>query len=186
MAKICGACKHFLKKGVINFCSDKCRKIGFIKKPVVRCNSCNKKIIKHPCEVNRTNFCNSRCKGNFMLGKSPWNKGKHTSNSGQFKHGKHHPLWNGGNRKTSFGYNKILKPDHPFADNMGYVLEHRFVMERNIGRYLRKEEAIHHINEIKDDNRIDNLMLFPTHGSHTAFHHKLRRDRKNYKNKNCH
>ncbi|MFA5433363.1 MAG: NUMOD3 domain-containing DNA-binding protein [Candidatus Paceibacterota bacterium] len=83
------------------------------------------------------------------------------------------PHWNGG-RKTMRGYVYILKPEHPFNNN-GYVLEHRLVMEEALNRYLKPEEVVHHINEIRDDNRLENLMLFENDGKHKAYHHQLRR-----------
>jgi len=68
------------------------------------------------------------------------------------------------------GYIYVLKKEHPYADRDGYVLEHRLVMEESIGRFLLKEEIVHHINEIRDDNRIENLKLLPSQSAHMIEH----------------
>jgi len=77
--------------------------------------------------------------------------------------------WKGGKSKRENGYVLIWKPKHPQAKN-GYVLEHRLVMEKKIGRYLKSKEVVHHINEKKDDNRIENLRLFENNGKHRNYH----------------
>ena len=77
---------------------------------------------------------------------------------GQFSGKKHHN-WKDGKYKNN-GYIFILKPNHSFCNALGYVREHRLVVEKQIGRLLKPKERVHHINEIKDDNRIENLMLF--------------------------
>lgn len=61
--------------------------------------------------------------------------------------------------KTTKGYILVYRPDHPNAGGMGYVMEHRLVMEQVLGRYLRPDEVVHHLNKIKDDNRPENLTV---------------------------
>lgn len=73
--------------------------------------------------------------------------------------------WQGGKSKMSHGYVRIWKPNHPTA-SYGYVLEHHLVMEDSLGRYLNVGEVVHHINHRRDDNRIENLKLFSSHGEH--------------------
>lgn len=83
-----------------------------------------------------------------------------------YKKGSNSHRWKGGKIKHTSGYVRIYSPDHLFKDNQGYVFEHRLVMEKYIGRYLTKEEHIHHINGIKDDNRIKNLQIL-SHSEHS-------------------
>ena len=88
------------------------------------------------------------------------------------KKGNKNPAWKGGRIKTYAGYIIIHSPNHPNRDIKGYVLEHRIVMETHLGRTLLGSEVVHHVNNIKDDNRIENLLLFSTTGEHTSFHKK--------------
>jgi hypothetical protein len=70
------------------------------------------------------------------------------------------PGWRGGRIKSSTGYILVQSPSHPAAQRNGYVPEHRLAMELVIGRYLRPEETVHHINGHRDDNRPENLELW--------------------------
>ena len=83
--------------------------------------------------------------------------------------------WKGGRIYEKRGYVKLFLPEHPQCDSKGYVYEHRYVMEKHLGRPLIKEEDIHHINGVKDDNRIENLELH-TRSSHLLEHRRINQE----------
>ena len=87
----------------------------------------------------------------------------------KFEGGFLNPSWKGGKVKDKSGHIYILKPDHPFCNRDKYVPEHRLIMEEYLGRYLTKNEFVHHINEIPYDNRIENLQIL-TNNEHNKLH----------------
>lgn len=50
------------------------------------------------------------------------------------------------------------------------LLEHRVMAERILGRQLREGEVVHHINRDKQDNRLENLMIFSSASEHAKWH----------------
>lgn len=84
------------------------------------------------------------------------------------KYGPEHGGWKGGSL-SSHGYVIIYVKGWPSADKVGRIYEHRYIMERHLGRHLRREEAVHHINHNKTDNRIENLRLFASSREHIQF-----------------
>lgn len=74
------------------------------------------------------------------------------------------PNWKGGRYNLKTGYIKVYSPNHPRVDAKGYVLEHILVWMESYP--LPEGWDVHHINGIKDDNRLENLKSMP-HAEHT-------------------
>ena len=108
-----------------------------------------------------------------------WPKGRkqtpeHTEKVAKAHRGKKHWNWRGGQKKTAGGYWRVLCKGHPNADANGRVLRHRLVMEERLGRILLPTEVVHHINGDKEDDRIENLGLFPSTADHSEYHDPLK------------
>jgi len=158
---ICEYCKREFKSGNKRFCSHLCwvkTQEMFPRKELV-CPMCKETFMGKSFRK----FCSSRCSHD-------WSKENGT------RRGANNGSWKGGRMLDASGYVLLKFPEHPDSNNLGYVREHRLVMEQSIGRYLTKEEVVHHLNEIKDDNRIENLELM-TRTQHIDHHHEERAKR---------
>ena len=88
-------------------------------------------------------------------------------------YGANNPAWKGGvNDKRPKGHYLAPRSVRCPADLLcmarsdGYVMEHRLVMARRIGRPLLRSEVVNHINHDPRDNRPENLELYPSNGDH--------------------
>jgi hypothetical protein len=70
------------------------------------------------------------------------------------------------------GRTAVYVPEHPKANNRGYILEYRYIVEQAIGRFLTDEEQIHHINGDSSDNRLENLQIVSA-SEHSKIHSNL-------------
>lgn len=116
------------------------------------------------CSISCSSKSQERSAERYEKSKATWekNKVKH-----QFPTGEDHPSWKGG-KAMSNGYVMVFVG---IAEGKRKsVAEHRLVMEDYLGRSLSSDEIVHHINEIKGDNRIENLQIM-TRAEHLN-HHK--------------
>lgn len=89
---------------------------------------------------------------------------------GAAQRGERNPKWGGGTYGATNGYVYEHAPEHPHATQDGYVMQHRLVVERAIGRVLTPAEEVHHRNHVRDDNRIENLELMASTSAHRIHH----------------
>jgi len=130
------------------------------------CDVCGKQYHLKPYLVKRSkhHYCSVEC---HRKGKMEYFKGEGNHQYGL--KGELNSTWKGGTRISSCGYRLIQCHDHPFSwKKSGYVFEHRLVAEKylltdensvtiNGKRYLSPEFVVHHKNEDKLDNRVENL-----------------------------
>lgn len=127
------------------FCSLTCNKSFYdSKKQELICLFCNKKFIRPKHNIrNSKSYCSKTC---FDISKTGKNKENFIIR-----------------RLNNKGYWIINLPEG------GHILEHIKIMQESIGRKLFKNEVVHHINEIKTDNRLENLKLMDR-AEHTSLH----------------
>lgn len=145
--QICG--KKFERRGVGKkafTCSNVCagKRNSLNNTTTNKCEICGKVYKVQNRAVKRRKTCSIGCRSKYLS---------------QRFHGEKNHMWKGGIIVFKDGYRYVKSYDHPYKNSGGYVAEHRLLMEKKLGRYLTKNEQVHHRNGIKGDNRIDNLEI---------------------------
>lgn len=129
-------------KGEGRYCSQACHNVAQTKPPTIKsCPICGKEMRLKPSQA-QIQYCSRACLTSSRI-KRPLDR-----------------MHNGRPAKLdSKGYVMLWEPTHPNKSLKGWQLEHRLVAEASLGRYLTSEEQVDHINEIKGDNRPENLQV---------------------------
>ena len=99
---------------------------------------------------------------------------KNWSNKKWARHGPEHSQWKGGRSIDAKGYIKLninlIEPKFQcMCDSSGWVLEHRYLVAKHLGRPLTRKDLVHHIDHNHTNNSIENLEL-TTRGEHMRLH----------------
>lgn len=125
------------------------------------CINCGNEFITYPSKIlaSRGKYCSRTCSDKNTLIK----KGQRLSPLTEFNHNQKPHNFKGWrwtqSRKPGKRYKLIYMPNHPHATKAGYVREHRLVMEKQLGRYLKPNEVVDHINGDTENNSPSNLRV---------------------------
>lgn len=123
------------------------------------CRECHRTRVTNTCE---------RCGAEFKRAVRQRYCGLSCRSLAHAMYGPRHPTFKGRVAHAN-GYIKVWMPGHPMAGADGYVLEHRLVAAQVLGRMLRSDEHVHHLNHNRADNRPENLEVMSA-AEHMAHH----------------
>ncbi|KKM16916.1 hypothetical protein LCGC14_1681000 [marine sediment metagenome] len=108
--------------------------------------------------------------------------GRHNGSTIKRETGSKSPSWKGGKFTCPEGYvyayvalDSIFAPMRRKGHHQ-HTLEHRLVVAKHLGRCLTDKEVVHHLNGIKDDNRLENLQLTTKKNHHSVAFFLMRKE----------
>lgn len=164
------------------YCSQKCFN-SFRKKQSLNCTCvvCGKKFHRKPYHLKLYNkqelCCSTECRAVYLKSAYAGEKNPNYNNRGD-----KNPMFN--DDFVHCGYRWVYEPNHPFAIN-GRIREHRLVAEKylltdefsvevNGKKYLSPVYDVHHKDQNKLNNSVENLQIM-TRSEHQKLHHRLRK-----------
>jgi hypothetical protein len=163
---------------------------GLVVKPRIACAACGG-VVKDPPPSKRKKqnavFCSRSCRAKAVSGptlvkhahkgRSAWTEESLASYLKKMT-GESNPAWKGGatykrSRGNYVGVRSVRCPPDlkSMAMANGYVMEHRLVMARWVGRALTRTECVHHIDHNPLNNARENLELWPCNRTHKLAEH---------------
>jgi len=131
-------------------------------KALMPCLSCGKERLVEIRRRSRYLLCKSCAQ------RQKWHNPEYRKRQSLAHRGANSHMWKGGRFVDNRGYVRVnTNPDdffYPMAVNGRYIMEHRLVVAKHLGRCLHSWELVHHINGDKDDNRLVNLRLVMVQG----------------------
>ena len=88
--------------------------------------------------------------------------------------GEKNPRWKGNEIIRTDGRILIYKPNHPNVGVKSYMRRSRLVAEKVLGRYLKRDEVVHHFNENVSDDQNCNLLVC-SKSYHAWLHHRMKK-----------
>lgn len=125
----------------------------------IPCGSCNRPLYFARCRADegKRRFCDTACREAW---RPIHQRGENAAHYGD-------------GTTTDKGRVSVLRPDHPYANQRGYVLRSHLVIEQAIGRYVLPGEEVHHLDENPSNDTSENLVLCPDHETHIRLYHSL-------------
>jgi len=142
-------------------------------KIIINCEHCGKEIARYPSHIRPHNYCSQACLGAAVKAKELIRDSTKTSARMSEYNREHNPT------AMDFARRCKLRNHHlGSGEQKGYTKrfgkpEHVFFAEQVLGRELRPDEVVHHIDRNKRNNSLDNLVVM-TRSEHSKLHYACR------------